>query len=90
MHEFVVTLRNGTRFTVKADRVVLDDPQYVALVHDRRPTIGDPNPLAGAVALFVRGEVAAVVSRDHLVGEEKVDPISPHYVGGDPNSDIPF
>lgn len=87
MHEFVVTLRKGQRYTVTADRVVLHDANFVALVADDGTT-NSADPLAGTVALFTRGEVAAVVVSGHLVSEEKVEAISPQYVVGD--SDIPF
>ena len=88
MHEFVIILRHGQRFTITADRVVLQDARYIALVTDD-PAGTDPDPLRNAIALFERGEVAAIASRGHLLSEEKGEPIAPQFViGGD--SDIPF
>lgn len=83
MREFVVTLRSGHRVTVRAaHRVILThDHQFVTFT-DEVPTPDDPVP----VALFNRDEVVSVVSRDHLVSEEKVAPS--HVVGGDDG--IPF
>ncbi len=89
MREFVVTLRCGLRFVVKADRVVRLDAQYLALVLDRTPTIGDAEGSADTVALFERSQVAVVVAREHLVSEEKCDPIPP-YEDDARVSDIPF
>ena len=87
MHEFVVGLRNGLRFTVKAHRMVVADG-YVALVDDASVPTGSSDPLAGAIGLFDEKEVALVFSKGHLLAEEKGEPIDPHYVAG--HSDIPF
>ena len=89
MREFVVTLRNGKRFTVRADRVKRESDN-LAMVVAPPPTIGDLDPFEGVVALFDRRQVAVVIVRDHLVSEEQVDAIDPHYVADDPGSDIPF
>lgn len=85
MREFVVTLRCGLKFVVKAERVVLLDRQFLALVVPR-----DDDPNGETVALFDRSQVAAVVARDHLVSEEKCDPIASRFgiEGGD--DAIPF
>jgi hypothetical protein len=89
MHEFVVTLRNGLRFTVKAHRVVaVEGRPYVALIDDDAIPQGCTDPLAGAIGLFSKDEVALVYSRSHLLAQEKGDPIDPQYIVG--NSDIPF
>jgi len=87
MHEFVVTLRNGLRFTVKAHRVIVADG-YLALIDDGSSTAGSLDPFAGAVGLFAKNEVALVFAKGHLLSEEKGEPINPQYVVG--NSDIPF
>ena len=89
MREFLVTLRNGKRFTVKADRV-RGEPDYLALVVALPPAIGDLDPFEGVVALFDRRQVAVVVVRDHLVSEEQGEATDPHYVADDRESDIPF
>jgi hypothetical protein len=86
MHEFVVTLRNGLRFTMRASRVIVADG-YLALIDDGA-TNGSADPFAGAVGLFDEKEVALVFAKGHLLSEEKGDPINPQYVVG--QSDIPF
>jgi len=86
LYEFIVTLRSGLRLTVKADRMVIADQQSLALVLGR-PVVGE-DPLANAVALFERGQVALVVAREHLVSEEKGEPM-PYVIGRD-DSGIPF
>ena len=50
---------------------------------------GEGESDAETVALFERGQVAAVVAKDHLVSEERCDPIPARY-GVDDGSDIPF
>jgi hypothetical protein len=86
MREFVVTLRCGLKFVVKAERVVLLDRQFLALVVNRD---GDTDGNGETVALFDRAQVAAVVARDHLVSEERCDPIAGRF--GDVVDDaIPF
>jgi hypothetical protein len=86
MREFVVTLRCGLKFVVKAERVVLLDRQFLALVTNRD---GDADLNGEPVAMFDRSQVAAVVARDHLVSEERCDPIAGRY--GDVVDDaIPF
>lgn len=88
MNEFVVALRNGLRFTMKAHRVVVADG-YLALVDDGAATAGSADPLDGAIGLFAKNEVALVFAKEHLLAEEKGDPIDPQYVVGG-HSDIPF
>jgi len=91
MREFVVTLRGGKRFTVKADRVAVHNSQYLALVLDRQPTVASPEPAEDIVALFERSQVSVVVTREHLVSEEKCDSTpGPYVVGADDDSTIPF
>lgn len=90
MPEFVVTLRSGHRTTVRADRVVFQEDllggyQFLGLVVDQRPPGGEP--AAVTVALFDRKTIVSIVARDHLVSEEKVEPV--HVVGGSDDS-IPF
>ena len=89
MREYLVTLRCGKKYTVKADRV-RSQADYLALVVTPQQGIGDLDPFDGVVALFEQKQVAVVVVRDHLIAEEKGDPIDPHYVASDPDSDIPF
>jgi len=86
MREFVVTLRCGLKFVVKADRVVLLDRQFLALVV-ALPNDGD-EANGETVALFERAQVAAVVAKDHLVSEERCDLITSRV--GEMTDDIPF
>ena len=89
MHEFVVTLRCGLKFVVKADRVVLLDRQFLALVLTLPGADGEPATNGETVALFERAQVAAVVAKGHLVSEERCDPIAgPYEIDG--RDDIPF
>ena len=90
MREFIVTLTHGEKLTVKADRVVRIDHQYLGLVLEHTPTMADPDSSAATVALFDRSRVVMVVAREHLVSEEKCEPLDPMHVIGDPNSEIPF
>jgi hypothetical protein len=90
MREYVVTLRCGLKFVVKADRVVRLDHQYLALVVDRPPTIGDADGVGDIVAMFERNQAAVIVARNHLVSEEKCDPIGPESDTDARHSDIPF
>ena len=102
MREFIVLLRSGVRYTVKADRVCVCDRMFMTFVVDpihRRTEIagesdgeeiGDAEIGTGdIVALFEPQQVFVVLSREHLVAEEKGEPIlGPHIIGGgDP---IPF
>jgi hypothetical protein len=83
VREFVVTLRNGTRYTVKADRVRLEHP-YLALLADR---VGFD---AEVVAMFDGQYVVAVLDRGQLASEEKGEPVRPDHFSGDRGDDIPF
>jgi hypothetical protein len=84
MREFTVTLRCGLRYTVKADRVVYNQ-QCLTLLLDPDPKSAEPE----TVALFDWAQVSVVVARDHLISEEKGDPIHvPHLV--DSRDSIPF
>jgi hypothetical protein len=89
MSEYVVTLRSGKRYTVKADRIRRDSG-YLALAVAPSAAIGEIDPFAGVVALFDEHQVAVVVVRDHLIAEENGPPVDPHYVAADAGSDIPF
>lgn len=90
MRNFVVTLRNGLRVTVRADRVARPDGQYLALVLAGSPSIADPNPDGDPVALFDNREVVSVVARENLVSEEKGEPVEGPLVVRHDDSDIPF
>jgi hypothetical protein len=91
MRELIVTMTHGEKLVVKADRVVRVDHQYLGLVLEHTPTVSDPDASAATVALFDRSRVAMVVCREHLVSEEKCEPLDPsHVVHHDPDSEIPF
>ncbi len=90
MREFVVTLRCGLKFVVKADRVVLLDRQFLALVTNLTAGDGESEPAGETVALFDRGQVTAAVAKDHLVSEEQTDLIPGRFGGTGPDDDIPF
>ncbi len=89
MREFAVTLRCGLKFVVKADRVVMLDRQFLALTQN--PVIGESE--GETIALFDRGQVMAVVARDHLVSEEQTDLLANQYYADTldaTNDGIPF
>jgi hypothetical protein len=88
VREFLVTLRCGRRYVVKAERVKWAGG-YLALVTEP-PSVGDADPFAGVVAMFDGRQVAVVVIRDHLVSEEMGEPVDPDHVASDAQSDIPF
>jgi hypothetical protein len=90
MREFIVTLNHGEKITVRADRVVRLDHQYLELVLDQEPTMADPDASGATVAMFERSRVAMVVAREHLVAEEKCEPLDPPHLVPDAASDIPF
>lgn len=87
MHQFVVAFRNGLRFTIKADRLLVADG-YLALIDDSAIPAVTADPFAGAIGLFTKNEVAVVFTQEHLVSEEKGEPIDPDYVIR--QSDVPF
>jgi hypothetical protein len=92
VREFVVTLRDGRRYTVRAARVAFLDQNTVGLMADPAPETA-PDPAAGAVAVFDRRLVASVIAADHLVSEAKAEAVDPPWViarDADPDSDIPF
>jgi hypothetical protein len=84
VREFVVTLRTGRRYTVRADRVGLPDHDTLTLVVEPAPTIGGPGE--NTVAVFDRRLVVSVIAADSLVAEADV----PDVVATDPGADIPF
>ncbi|MCE9565398.1 MAG: hypothetical protein K8U57_25525 [Planctomycetes bacterium] len=90
MREFIVTLRCGKRYTVKADRVAVHNAQYLALLVDRAAIANNPAPEGDIVSLFERSQVTAVMTREHLVSEEKCDSTPGPYVVGGGDDPIPF
>ena len=92
MREFVVTLRDGRRYTVRADRLAILDHETLGLVADPSPAVGAGGPVDNAVAVFDRRLVASVIAVENLVSEGKAEPVDPPWLvsRGDPDSDIPF
>jgi hypothetical protein len=92
VREFVVTLRDGRRYTVRADRLALLDHETVGLIVDPSTAIGAGGPVDNAVAVFDRRLVASVIAVENLVSEGKAEPVDPPWMvaRGDPNSDVPF
>jgi hypothetical protein len=90
MPEFIVALRSGQRFTVKADRFRFEGG-YLALSVAPPPSVANNDPFAGVVGLFEKKQVLLVVTREHLVAEEKGEPIqSSQVVGVSDDDPIPF
>ena len=85
MREFIVTLTHGEKLTVRADRVACTDHQYLGLVLES----SESESPAATVAIFERSRVAMVVSREHLVSQERCEPLDPAFVV-DQSSEIPF
>jgi hypothetical protein len=87
VREFVVSLRTGKRYTVRADRVALPDHQSLALVLRPDSPTGTPATMDHAVAVFDRRLVVSVVAVGHLVSEADEPEV---VVADDPDDDIPF
>ncbi|AWM38400.1 hypothetical protein GobsT_34640 [Gemmata obscuriglobus] len=88
MLTFVVTLRGGRRYTIRAAEMRFGYDGALELLGFAPPTDAEPFPGKQAVALFSAGEVESVVAREFLVSEEPSEP-KPCVV--QPNSDpIPF
>ncbi len=85
MREFVVSLRTGKKYTVRADRVGLPDHDTLTLVIEPPPAIGGPGETA--VAVFDRRLVVSVVAADHLVAEADVPDV---VAADDSDVNIPF
>ncbi len=82
MPAFVVTMRNGRKLTIQADEVRPSNDGFIQLLAPAPGGAGNR-----VVAVFDRGEVVCVVSREHLLAEEQGEPV-PYSVGG--NDAIPF
>lgn len=90
MPEYLVVLRSGQRFTVRADRFRFESG-YLTFTVNPPPSIANNDPFAGVVGLFEKKQVVLVVTREHLVAEEKGEPIpGPHMVGATDDDPIPF
>lgn len=85
MREFVVSLRTGKEYTVRADRLTLPDHNTLTLVVEPPPAIGAPTE--DVVAVFDRRLVVSVVAADHLAAEADGPDV---IVEDDPDVNIPF
>lgn len=91
MLAFMVVLRSGHRFTIKAAEMRLNYDRCLELLGDRDSA--DPNASRTVVAMFDANEVMAVVAREHLVSEEAAAPPAGAIVvrrGASDNDPIPF
>jgi len=90
MREFVVTLRCGKRYTVKAEQFRFESG-YLAFLVTPLGSVASNDPFAGVIGLIEQSQVITLVDREHLVSEEKCDSISGHYVVGSADDcPIPF
>jgi len=87
MLAFIVTLRSGRKYTIRAHKMQFSFDGGLELLAVPTPTDADPFPPMQVVALFTGGEVESVVAKEFLVAEEKCDP-APHIVRHDDK--IPF
>jgi hypothetical protein len=82
MLAYIVSLRNGRRYTIRAEEVRLNLDCFIELV-----SAGTPDGAKQVVAVFDRNDVLSIISREHLVAEETAEP-APHVVRH--NDPIPF
>jgi hypothetical protein len=86
---FVVTLRSGRRYTVKAEELRCNEG-CLELWGFPPSTEAVPYPGKQVVGLFALHEVVAVVTKENLLVEERGEP-TPYVVGDANGSDpIPF
>ena len=90
MLAFIVTLRCGRRYTVRAEELRYTDGGGLELWGFPPATEAEPYPAKRIIALFNAHEVIAVVAKEHLVAEERGEPIAPPLVVGHGNDPIPF
>lgn len=74
MLTFVVTLRGGRRYTIRAAEMRFGYDGGLELIGAPPATDADPSPGKQTVALFSAGNVESVVAREFLVSEEPGDP----------------
>jgi hypothetical protein len=79
---FIVTLRNGRRYTVRAEEIRPSPEGVIELLAS--PGAGEARAV---VAVFDRCDVLSVISREHLVSEEPGEPLPQIVQRGDT---IPF
>lgn len=87
MFSFLVTLRSGRKYTIRASKMQFSYDGGLELLASPPPTDSEPFPAMQVIAVFAGGEVESVVAKEFLISEEKCDP-APHVARGiDP---IPF
>src|SRR4051794_26051057 len=71
MQEFIVTLKNGRRLAIRAERCVTSDSavELVVDVPDDAPMFSSRPPIE-RVAFFDRDQVVAVIATDQLISED--------------------
>lgn len=69
MLAFMVVLRSGHRFTIRAAQMRLNYDRCLELLGPDT----DPNAPSQVVAMFDSNEVVAVIARENLVSEEPAD-----------------
>jgi len=79
---FIVTLRNGRRYTIRAESVRPTSDGVIELLASP-----EPDGEKVVVAVFDRCDVLSVISREHLVSEEPGEPLPQIVRHGDA---IPF
>jgi hypothetical protein len=84
---FIVTLRSGRRYTLKAEEIRFNNGGCIEFWAFPPSSEADPYPGKQIVGLFALHEVVAVVAKENLVAEEQGE-LSPHVVNGD--DQIPF
>ncbi len=90
MPEFMVAFRSGQRFTVKADRFRFESG-YLMFTVTPPPSVANSDPFAGVVGLFEKKQVVLIVTREHLIAEEKGEPIQgPYVIECEDDDPIPF
>jgi hypothetical protein len=86
---FIVTLRSGRRYTVRAEEPRFTPGGCLELWGFPPATEAEPYPAKRIIALFDAHEVVAVVAKEHLVTEERGEQIAPPLVV-DRGDAIPF
>jgi hypothetical protein len=69
MLAYIVTLRNGRRYTIRADEVRANPDGVIELL----TSTGAGGK--AVVAVFDRSDVLTVIAREHLVAEEPGEPL---------------
>lgn len=87
MFAFIVLLRSGLRYTVRASEMRYGYDGSLELLAVPPAGEGAAAPAKRVVALFASNEVLSVVAREFLISEERPEP-TPHVARSD--DAIPF